>query len=122
MPARYLLAQVFFVLFLSLAGVIASIAQTVKTAGTLEGTISDATGGRIPGAIVGLREIDRNQTRTVNSDDQGFFRATDLVVGTYEVRIEGAGFAPYLHKGVDIGVGTTAHLDVVLQAAGVTQR
>ncbi len=119
MPFR-LLARIFTVFVLILAGVAASMAQTVKTGGTLEGTISDATGGRIPGVIVGLREIERNQTRTVNSDDQGFFRATDLVVGTYEVRIVGAGFAPYLHKGVDIGVGTTAHLDVVLQAAGVT--
>src|SRR2546422_28566 len=116
----YLLVRVFPVFVLILAGVAASMAQTAKTGGTLEGTISDATGGRIPGVIVGLREIERNQTRTVNSDDQGFFRATGLVVGTYEVRIEGAGFAPYLHKGVAVGVGTTAHLDVVLQAAGVT--
>src|SRR5437870_3091183 len=119
LPARSL-AEVFLVLLLILAGVTASTAQTLKTSGTLEGTISDATGGRITGVIVDLRQIETNQTRTVNSDDQGFFRATNLVVGAYEVRIEGSGFAPYLHKGVDIGVGTTAHLDVVLQAAGVT--
>jgi outer membrane receptor protein involved in Fe transport len=56
----------------------------------------------------------------VYTDDQGFFRATDLLVSTYEVRIEDARFAPYLHTGVDLGVGTTVHLDVVLQAAGVT--
>ena len=44
----------------------------------------------------------------------------DLPVGTYEVRIEDPGFAPYLHTGVDLDVGITAHLDVVLPAASVT--
>jgi len=86
----------------------------------LEGTISDATGGRIPGVKVSLRQIETNQARTVYTDDGGFFRATDLPVSSYEVRIEDERFVPYLHTGVAIGVGTTAHLDVVLQAAGVT--
>ena len=68
------------------------------------------------------RQVDEpaNQTRTVDTDDQGFFRAADLLVGTYEVRIEDSRFAPYLHTGVDLGVGTAVRLDVVLPAAGVT--
>ncbi len=107
-------------LLLALVSVVPSTAQTSKTSGTLEGTISDATGGRIPGAKVSVRQIETNQTRTVYSDDEGFFRATDLLVSTYEVRIEDSRFAPYLHTGVVIGVGTAVHLDVVLQAAGVT--
>ncbi len=107
-------------LLLALVSVVPSTAQTSKTSGTLEGTISDATGGRIPGAKVSVRQIETNQTRTVYTDDEGFFRATDLLVSTYEVRIEDSRFAPYLHTGVVIGVGTAVHLDVVLQAAGVT--
>src|SRR6266850_6319883 len=51
---------------------------------------------------------------------EGSSGATDLPVSSYEVRIEDERFVPYLHTGVAIGVGTTAHLDVVLQAAGVT--
>ena len=113
------LGRAFFVLLLALPGVATSTAQTLKTSGTLEGTISDAAGGRIPGVTVSLRQLETNQTRTVYADDQGFFRATDLLVSAYEVRIEDSRFTPYVHTGVDIGVGTTAHLDVVLQAAGV---
>jgi hypothetical protein len=82
--------------------------------------ISDSTGGRIPGVKVSLRQTETNQLRTVYADDQGFFRSTDLPVGTYEVRIESPGFAPYLHTGVGLDVGITAHLDVVLPAASVT--
>jgi hypothetical protein len=108
------------VLLLALVGVVTAAAQTLKTSGTLEGTISDSTGGRIPGVKVNLRQVDTNQTRAVYTDDQGFFRSTDLPVGTYEVRIENPGFAPYLDTGVALDVGITAHLDVVLPAASVT--
>jgi hypothetical protein len=105
---------------LALVGVATAAAQTLKTSGTLEGAISDSTGGRIPGVKVSLRQTETNQIRTAYTDDQGFFRSTDLPVGTYEVRIENPGFAPYLHTGVGLDVGITAHLDVVLPAAGVT--
>src|SRR6202162_5532460 len=108
------------VFLLALVGAGTASAQTLKTSGTLEGTISDSTVGRIPGVNVSLRQIETSQTRTVYTDDQGFFRSTDLPVGTYEVRIENPGFAPYLHTGVLLDVGTTVHLDVVLPAASVT--
>ena len=81
-------------LLLALVSVATAAAQTLKTSGTLEGTISDSTGGRIPGVKVSLRQTETNQIRTVYTDDQGFFRSTDLSVGTYEVRIENPGFAP----------------------------
>jgi outer membrane receptor for ferrienterochelin and colicin len=108
------------VLLVALLGVVRVPAQTLKSSGTLEGTISDSTRGRIPGVKVNLRQTDTNQTRVVYTDEQGFFRSTDLPVGTYEVRIENPGFAPYLHTGVDLDVGITAHLDVVLPAASIT--
>ena len=84
-------------LLLILAGVATSAAQNSRTSGTLEGTISDTSGGLIPGVKVVLRQIETNQARTVDTDDQGFFRAADLLVGTYEVSIEDSRFAPYLH-------------------------
>jgi len=117
--ASCLLAQAILLLLIALAGTATSAAQTLKTGGTSEGTISDMSGGRIPAGKVSLRQVDTNQTRTVSADDQGFFRATDLQVGTYEVRVEAAGFAPFVHTGISFDVGTTVHLDVVLAAAGV---
>ena len=104
----------------TLAAAVTAVAQTSKTSGTLEGTVSDASGGRIAGVKITLRETDTNQTRTIDADDQGFFRATDLPVGTYEVRIADPKFAPYLHMGVDLDVGTTVHLDISLPPASVT--
>ena len=114
------LDRALLVLLLALGGTAATTAQTLKTGGALEGTISDMSGGRIPAGKVTLRHVDTNQTRTVSPDDQGFFRATDLRVGAYEVRVEAEGFAPFVHTGVSFDVGTTVRLDVVLAPAGVS--
>ncbi len=116
---RLLLAAV-IVPLLSLMTPAAPAAQTLKASGTLEGTVSDTTGGRMPGVEMNLRQTETNQIRTVTSDDEGFFRATNLPVGTYEVRAEHAGFAFYQHTGVLLAVGATIHLDIVLPAASVT--
>jgi outer membrane receptor for ferrienterochelin and colicin len=122
LSASRALARACFVLLLVLVGVATSAAQNSKTSGTLEGTISDTSGGLIPGVKVVLRQIETNQTRTVDTDDQGFFRAADLLVGTYEVSIEDSRFARYLHTGVDLGVGVAVRLDVVLPAASVNTK
>lgn len=51
------------------------------------------------------------------SDNQGFFRADQLGVGTYEVRVEHPGFAPYRHTGVVLSLGQAARLDINLALA-----
>jgi hypothetical protein len=117
--SRSLLAAILLPV-VSLVSAAPSAAQTLKVSGTLEGTVSDTTGGRIPSAKASVRQTETNQIRTVTTDEAGFFRAADLPVGTYEVRVEHAGFAPYQHTGVVLGVGATVHLDIVLPAASVT--
>jgi hypothetical protein len=63
-----------------------------------------------------------NQSRTVTVDEQGFFRAGQLAVGTYEVRVEEAGFAPYRQTGVVLSLGQTVHLGIVLSPASASEK
>jgi hypothetical protein len=51
--------------------------------------------------------------------DEGVFRVEELPPGTYEVSVYQGGFAPYRHAGVTVQLGSTVHLDVLLQPAGV---
>lgn len=95
-------------------------AQASKVGSSLEGTVSDSSSAVIPGAKITLRNTLRNLFRTVTTDDQGFFRADQLAVGTYEVRLEHPGFAPYRHTGVVLSLGQTIHLDIVLSPASVS--
>ncbi|MFI5059134.1 MAG: TonB-dependent receptor domain-containing protein [Candidatus Acidiferrales bacterium] len=106
--------------FLILGYAASAGAQVSKVGASLEGTVSDSSSAVIPGAIVTLRNTSTNQSRTVTADDQGFFRADQLAVGTYEVRLEHPGFAPYRHTGVVLSLGKTIHLDVVLAPASAS--
>ena len=75
-------------------------AQASRVGATLEGTVRDTSGAVIPDSKVRLHNPLTNQSRTVTTDEQGFFRAEQLAVGTYEVRVEQTGFAPYRQSGI----------------------
>src|SRR5258708_30071193 len=97
--ARYVaigVAVLFAVLFCSAD----AAAQASRVGATLEGIVRDTSGAVIPKSKVTLRNPLTNQSRTVRTDEQGFFRAEQLAVGTYEMRAEQAGFGPYQRAGV----------------------
>jgi carboxypeptidase family protein/TonB-dependent receptor-like protein len=98
----------------------ASWAQTSLVSGALDGSVGDSSGGRIPGATVTVRDTATNRMRAAPTNAEGAYHIAELPVGTYEVLVNQAGFAPYRHTGVTIQLGATVHLDIELQAAGVT--
>jgi hypothetical protein len=108
-----------FVLAFSLSLTTAA-AQSSVFGGTIEGTVSDSSGSRIAGASVELREVSTGLTRSLLTDGRGLFRATDLPVGTYELRAAHSGFAPYRHSGLALEIGADIHLDVVLEPASAS--
>jgi len=98
-----------------------AFAQASRVAASLEGTVNDSSRAVIPQATIALRNTVTTQSRVVRTDDQGFFRADQLAVGTYEVRVEHPGFAPYHHTGVVLSLGQTIHLDIVLSPASASE-
>jgi hypothetical protein len=97
-------------------------AQASRVGATLEGIVSDASGAVIPNSTVTLKNPLTNQSRTVTTNQQGVFRAEQLSVGTYEVRAEQTGFAPYRLEGVATSLGQTVHLDIVLVPASASEQ
>jgi hypothetical protein len=97
-------------------------AQASRVGATLEGTVRDSSGAVIPNSKITLHNPLTNQSRTVTTDEQGFFRAEQLAVGTYEVRVEQTGFAPHRQAGVGARLGPTVHLDIVLAPASASEQ
>ncbi len=97
-------------------------AQASRVGATLEGIVRDTSGAVIPSSKVTLHNPLTNQSRTVTTDEQGFFRAEQLAVGTYEIRVEQTGFAPYRQAGVGASLGQTVHLDIVLAPASASEQ
>jgi hypothetical protein len=95
-------------------------AQTSLVGGALDGTVSDVSGGRVPGVAVKVRDPDTHRTREASSNAEGVFHFNELAVGTYELSASQPGFAAYQHTGITIQLGSTTHLEIVLQSASVT--
>ncbi|MEA2464282.1 MAG: hypothetical protein QOJ98_2029 [Acidobacteriota bacterium] len=103
---------VFLVLFPTLV-----FAQSQATTGVIEGTVSDATGGVLPGVTVTLRNTATNFEQVQVTDGSGRFRGVLLPLGPYEVKAALEGFAQQVLKGIDLGVGQTRTLDIKLGTA-----
>ena len=85
----------------------------------MESAVTDSTHSPIPEASVIVRDVSTRQAREISTNDEGVFRVEELPPGTYEVSVSQSGFAPYRHAGVTVQLGSTVHLDVSLQPAGV---
>ena len=84
--------------------------------GALIGTVKDAQGGVIPGAVVRVSSpalIGGSQTLT--TDERGYLRFPALPPGRYVLQIEVPGFSPFREPDIRIGVGATIERTVVLQ-------
>src|SRR5205823_13747593 len=102
-----------------LAGLSEMSAQVTKA--TILGTVTDSTGAIVPGISITIRNVETGITRAVTTDEQGRYRATQLVVGHYEVAAEAAGFQTLVRSGIELTVGREATLDLTLQVGAVSE-
>ncbi|HVE72412.1 MAG TPA: carboxypeptidase regulatory-like domain-containing protein [Thermoanaerobaculia bacterium] len=96
-------------------------AQSQATTGVIEGTVTDATGGVLPGVTVTLKNTATNYEVMHVTDAGGRFRGVLLPLGPYEVRASLSGFAPQAIKGVQLGVGQTRTIDIKMGQATVSE-
>jgi outer membrane receptor for ferrienterochelin and colicin len=88
------------------------------TSGTIEGTVTDATGIPLPGVTVTLASSTGPKTRTTDAD--GHFVFSQLPAGAYSVKALLQGFNTVERKDVDVRLGARLRVDVVM-TAGVTE-
>src|SRR5688572_20697950 len=53
--------------------------------GSLVGTVTDESGGAIPGATVTVTQVETNLSRNVVTNDAGSYNVPNLLPGTYEI-------------------------------------
>src|SRR5688572_31551927 len=85
----------------------AALAQSQATTGVIEGTVTDATGGALPGVTVSIRNTATNYEQTLVTDSSGRYRAVLLPLGPYDVKATLSGFNTQTVKGLNLGVGQT---------------
>jgi hypothetical protein len=86
----------------------------------LSGTVTDSTGGLLPGATVrAVHEATGNTFETV-TDQRGAYRIA-VRIGTYKITAELAGFTTLTRTGIELLVGQTANINLQLAPASVQE-
>ena len=89
------------------------------TSGTIFGRVVDEQDALVPGATVTITS--EQGIKDFVTDDRGRFNAPYLTPGTYQVRVELAGFAPVSYDNVNVRLGQRTELVVVLRVGGVQE-
>ncbi|MBS1839357.1 MAG: TonB-dependent receptor [Acidobacteria bacterium] len=75
-----------------------SPAFSQQTLGSINGTVTDSSGGIIAGATVKVRNLATNFERTSTTNSDGSFVIPELPIGTYEVTFLRDGFKKEIHS------------------------
>ena len=99
----------------------AGLASAQVTTGSISGVVKDTSGAVTPSATVKVRNTDTSASRTLVSDDNGRYQATQLPLGLYEVEVSLPGYQTATRKGIELRVGSTAVVDVTLNVGQLEQ-
>jgi len=96
-----------------------ALAQAIT--GRISGTVTDSNGAAVPGATVKITNEGAGQTRTAMTDPNGFYVATNLLVGIYTVSVESQGFKKTTKTGYDLVADGRLTVDFALEPGAVTE-
>lgn len=85
------------------------------------GTVSDASGAKVPGATVHLINTGTKAERTTKTNDSGDWSIPNVPPATYTLRVEKEGFKTSVIPSLPVEIGKTANGSVTLAIGGATE-
>src|SRR5580704_16054172 len=110
----------FLAAFALLCSGTACFAQTDRA--TLEGTVTDPSGGSISGANVAVTAVDTGISQERKTNSNGYYRFPGLPVGQFTVTVSNTSFKTKVIEQVTLQVGETHTLDVALDVGQISER
>jgi hypothetical protein len=105
------------VLFTLLSSTSALWAQQGR--GTILGTVTDASGAGVAGANVSILNTETNNAVVTQTNSEGFYTSPPLIVGSYQISIDHAGFKKEVRSGVSLAVDQRAEVNARLEVGAV---
>jgi hypothetical protein len=108
---------------LALLGTVLSASGQITT-GTVSGTVTDSTGGVVPGASVMLTsETQANKIGPVVTNAEGVYVFPNIIADTYSVDVTLSGFKPVSRTGIRVSGGARVAVAIIqLEAGGLTEK
>lgn len=85
----------------------------------LRGQVTDPNGAAVAGATIIVTDQARGTSRTMSSDSNGLYVFLSLPPGTYNMKVEAAGFSPKTITDIHLDVGQAGNVPVSLGVGGV---
>jgi hypothetical protein len=89
--------------------------------GAISGTVTDASGGVLPGVSVTITNVETNVSTDTVTDERGGYIVRHLNAGTYDVKAHLDGLATVVRKGIAVRVGDNLPVDFTMNPGGVTE-
>jgi hypothetical protein len=105
-----------------MALLLAPFAYCQVAGGTLSGTITDPSGAVVPGASVAITDTSTGITRTLTTDNAGFYSAPNLLPSKYQVTVSAAGFATTVGDNVVVSVGVQQVVNIALHVGKSSEK
>src|SRR5688500_5758097 len=107
--------------FLLLTFGLVAIASGQGTTSRVTGTVQDANGASVPGALVTLTNEATSVSFTTETSESGTYSFDLVQVGKYTLTFEKQGFKKFISTANPVNVYTPATINVTLETGGLTE-
>jgi hypothetical protein len=115
----WLMARSLSIGFTIVVFVAAAFAQA--TSGRIQGSVTDAQGGVIPGAQIRVVNTQLGQTLDAITNELGFWAMPSMPTATYTVTVSLSGFKSVTIQNVKVDAGVPATVNVKLEVGSVSE-
>lgn len=89
--------------------------------GVFTGTVTDPQGASVPSADVTIVNIGTGESVTYKTNSEGLFRASELLVGSYNITVKAAGFKTAVKSGLYLNAGAISTVNFKLEIGQASQ-
>ena len=104
-----------FLLVVIVCLIVVAAAWSQETRGMIVGRVTDSTGAVIAGAQVTVTNSEMGTKVVIRTNDEGFYQASFLIPGPYEVDAVASGFKHVDRKGVEVRVNDHLEINLALE-------
>ncbi|HEX4899859.1 MAG TPA: carboxypeptidase-like regulatory domain-containing protein, partial [Pyrinomonadaceae bacterium] len=113
--------QIGFLFFVTVLLTGVALGQAQSNAADLNGFVRDPQGAVVVGATVTARNPATNFSRSVTTNDEGYYQITSLPPGEYEISVEATNYKKAIVPSYKLTVGARADLDIGLELGQLTE-
>ena len=111
-----------FAILLVLSCLFAARVYGQVTGATISGTVTDPSGAAVPNARVSIKNSATGVNTEVTTNSVGFYSATNLLPGTYDVTVTATGFSTEVESNIVLEVGAKLILPASMKVGQVSEK